>query len=399
MPKFSYRAKNGLATITVGVVDADNYDNAIRLLLSTGLHPLEITPQSLSFFQIKKRVSVADKALFFKQLGDLTEAEIPLLMALLLSSKSIKSPLFKKAIENVYSSVKDGRSFSDALGSFPDIFSSMHINMIQAGEIGGQLKIALKKVAGFLEKENEARTKIALSLIYPVLIFLFSCVVVVVLLTVVIPRIMVMYEDFSEVLPLPTQVLMAVSQFMINYWWIPLGVLIFSLIFLKKLRRSQEGKYFIDTQLLKLPVLGNTIKDIEIARFSRVLASLLDSGVVMISALSSAQGVLDNGVLTEEIRKAKEAVTQGRSVTQAFKDHCAHITETDINIIAPAEATGRISRGFYKLAEIYEGAVDVKTKTLTALIEPAIILCFGLMVGFILLAALLPILNINMIIK
>jgi type II secretory pathway component PulF len=399
MPVFIYKAKDGLETCVDGSIQAESLEIAVKKIIQTGLNPLEVLPQTRLSIQKKKKVGLNDQVIFFKQLSDLIEAKISLLKALQLSSKSIRSLYFKQTIEDIHAAVKDGVSFSEALLVYPHLFAKMHIHMIQAGEMSGRLDEALKRVATFLENEHQAKTKITLSLIYPAFVFLISSLVIAVLLTVVIPKIMVMYDDVSESLPMPTLILMAISHLMTSYWWVLGGIVVLGLWYVKKLTSSAGGKRQMDRYVLQLPLVGPLIKDIELGRFARVMASLLESGVVMISALASAQEILENEVLKEEIKKVKEDVIEGSSLTNALKVRSVHVSETEINLIMPAEEAGRITQGLSKLAQVCEAKVDLKIKTVLALVEPVIILSLGLMVGFILIAALLPILNMNMIVK
>lgn len=410
MPKFIYKAKRGPGELIQGTIDADNLDNAIDKVMRLGLSPLDVssdTPSSqqpasreekkfaLSF---SNRITFNQLGNFTRQLGDLIDAGIPMLRALRITEQQTGNPNLKQIIEQIYGFVQDGGTLSEALAQHPKVFSRFYINMVKTGEMAGNLDKILNRLSEFIDKDLETRSKVQSSMAYPVFMLLVGIGTIFVILTFVIPRLTLIFEDLTESLPLPTIVLMAVSHFFAKFWWLILAVAGLGLGYLRNYVSSPVGKEKLDAFKLKLPLLGHFIKDVEIGRFARTLATLLDSGVVIVSALESVWAVLDNEVLKKEIKQAAGEVASGSSLSLALRQ-CPHFPEIAVNMIAVGEESGHLETSLYKLAGAYERQSDRTVKTMTSLLEPMLILGIGLIVGFMFVAILLPIFRINLLIK
>jgi len=408
MTRFVYRAKTGPSKIVEGLIEAENAEQAVSKIVQLGYSPLQVEPEqphravfkhtvssSLHFF---RRVRLADRALFFRQISDLVGAQVPLLRALQLILKQTKNPAFKEVLQRMVSSLEDGKAFSEALSFYPHVFAEIWVNVIKAGELSGRLPTVLDQLTEFIEKQQEVQTRVTASLIYPVFVFFLGCLAMVVLLTFVIPKITVMYEDVSEQLPLATSILMGVSEVFVRLGWLLWAGLIGGAIFLKRFHNSAHGRWRMDSLKLRLPIWGEFVKNVEIGRLMRTLGVLLESGVEIVSALESGQGVLENAVLRQEIKRCSHQVMEGSSLTEALKTS-SFFPETAIQMIAVGEESGRIEKGLYKLATTYERQAELAVKTFTSLFEAVIILVLGGMVGFVVVAGLLPILKMNFIIQ
>ena len=412
MTKFIYRAKKSPGEFIDGTVEADSLENAVDKLGRMGYVPLDISPQlenvplprpsaakakNLPVFTVR-RIKSFDIVVFTRQMYDLIDAGVPLMRALNVVLRQTQNPSLKEIITKMSASIQDGGTLSSGLAQYPQVFSPLYVNMVKSGEISGNLNVVLGRLAEFTDKDQETRNKIRASLVYPALMLLVGAITIFVLLTFVIPRLTAMFDDLSETLPLPTLILIAVSDFMLRFWWLLAGMFALIGFYFKGFLHTSEGRLKFDTFKLKVPVLGNFIRDVEIGRFSRTLGTLLDSGIVIVPALESVWAVLENTVLKAEIEKVSREVADGMSLTAALKK-CVYFPEEAINMIAVGEESGHLEHSLYKLADSYQRQSERTMKTITSLLEPLMIVGIGSVVGFIVMAMLLPIFKMNLIIK
>jgi len=409
MPKFVYKAKKGPSEFIDGTIDADNLDSAIDKIMKLGLSPLDVfidvpgaaraLKKSPGFtLNFSRRVKLNDIGIFTRQICDLVDAGVPILRALTITANQTQNPQLKLIIDQMYTFVQDGGTFSEALAQHNKVFSPFYVNMIKTGEIGGNLDMILNRLAEFTDKDLETRAKVQASLAYPVFMLFVGAVTIFVILTFVIPRLTVIFDDLTESLPLPTVILMGLSGFLSKFWWLVLGLIAILSFYFQRFRSSPEGKKKVDIWKLKIPMLGDFIKDVEIGRFARTLGTLLDSGVVIVSALESVWAVLDNEILKSEIKFVSQDVASGTSLSAALKK-CVFFPEAAVNMIAVGEESGHLEKSLYKLAVSYERQSDRSIKTITSLLEPMMIFVIGAIVGFMFVAILLPIFRVNLLIK
>ena len=404
--QFTYKAKQGPVKIVSGIVEATTLDAAIGKVIQLGLTPLDVSPMlEVQDGVVKTKtkllalgsgvVNLKDIVLFTCEVSDLVEASVPLLRALQIISHQTRYPKFKEMIEKMAILMKDGGSFSDGLLEFPRVFSSLYINMVKAGEISGQLDIVLKRLAEYLEKENETRTKIRSSLIYPTLILVVGICTIVVLLTFVFPRISVMFDDLNQKMPLPTLIVTYISEFLAHFWWLILMVIFFVVTAFKRYVSSDRGRVRFDTLQLKMLFWGNFIQTVEVGRLTRTLATLLETGVAMTTALGSVVGTMDNRALQEEIKKVVAEVTSGGSL-KASLGRCVFFPEMALSMISVGEETGHLEKSLYKIADTLERQADDDSKRMITWLGPVVLIGVVAIVGFVVIAMLLPILTMNM---
>ncbi len=409
MPKFFYKARKTPTEIMEGTIEADNLDAAIDRITALGYVPFDVsldsghpdpqpkTRERLSLI-LTGRIPLFDVGIFIRQLHDLVDAGVPILRALQITNHQTKNLKLKTIIADLKKVVEDGGTLSQAMAQYPKIFSNLTVHLVKSGELGGNLNVVLNRLSQFIEKDLETRSKIKSSLAYPLLILIMGCVTIFVLLSFVVPKLTVMFEDMTETLPLPTTILIAISAFFSRFWWLVLAGALAAGVVVHRFLNSMEGKLWFDRIKLRLPVLGNFIQEVEIGRFARTLATLLDSGVVIVTALESVWASMDNEVLKLEIKKVSEDVAGGMSLTNALKP-CSSFPEIAINMIAVGEETGRLEQALYKLAESYEKQSDRSVKVVTSLLEPLMIVVVGVIVFFIVMAVILPIFKMNQIIR
>ncbi|MDP8265247.1 MAG: type II secretion system F family protein [Candidatus Aceula lacicola] len=406
MATFAYKAKKGPSQIIEDVIEAENFDQAVEKVIHLGLSPIDVIPyKAKSSANSKKekksskiRVKSSDIVSLTRHLYDLVDSGVPLLRALETSSRQVTNIHFKKIVEQIRISVEEGSSLSVSLERYPYVFSPLYINMVKSGEISGKLNVVLGRLTESLEKDQEMISKARTSLIYPSLILSVGIMTVFILLTFVIPRLTEMFEDLSANLPWPTVFLMNISDFFARFWWIIVLALVAIIFYLKEFSRSTKGKLFVDQIKLNIPIIGKFIESVEIARFAGTLATLLDSGVIIVSALNSVSDILENEAFKADIKKVAKQVSAGSSLMESFQ-HSQFFSQTAIDMISTGEQAGRVEVSLHKLADVYEKQSDQMMKTITALLEPILIVAIGSVVGFVVIAMLLPIFQMNLMIR
>lgn len=411
MAKFVYRAKQGPSQIINGVIEAEHRESAIRKISQLGYFPLEVsikqdvlskskslnTPIQLNF-NFNKTISGKQIALFTRQLYILVDSGVPLLRALRIISNQPYEPQVKAVMSELADAIEDGDSFSKALAKHKKNFSQMYINMVRSGELSGKLPLVLNRLADFTLKEQETRSKVKASLYYPAFVLGIGVITVFILLTFVIPHLTQIFEDLNESLPLPTMILIGMSDFFVHFGWL-LAAGIGGIFFLyKRIHRNKKGRLAIDRLKLKLPILGSFLREVEFGRFSRTLATLIKSGVTIVSALETVSEVLENTVLQQELRKVTLSVKNGENLTKALAQ-LTYFPESAISIIAVGEESGHLDHGLDNLADSYEQQIQLATQTVTSLLGPSMIVLIGMVVAFIIFALALPIFRMDTLIR
>ena len=426
MPPFIYKAKSGPHKIVDGLIEAPTQSAAVRQVIAMGLTPLEVAQAPLKTesdtgqaaaqthrarpsvipavgkFRLPlppaRMVSGKEVVFFTRQMSDLIEAAVPILRSLQIVANQTRHPYFKNLIEQMYISVQNGGSLSAALGQYPSVFPDFYVNMVKTGEVGGHLEKVFKRLSDYLEKESETRGKINSSLAYPLFVLGVGVLTIFVLLTFVIPRLSVMFEDLDQALPLPTVILVNLSGFFARYWWLLLGVFVIIKIYGGQWLRSPQGRLWLDSFKLRIPFWGEFIKTVEIGRFARTLGTLLESGVPLTTALGTIYPTIDNVVMREEIQKVSKGVTDGLALKSAL-GQCVFFPEMAVSMVSIGEESGHLEKGLYKIAETLERQADETVKVMTSLLGPAVLVVIVSIVGFAVIAMLLPIFRMNLLIQ
>ncbi|MBI5150017.1 MAG: type II secretion system F family protein [Candidatus Omnitrophica bacterium] len=415
MTIFAYKAKSGPHKIVDGSIEAPTQGAAVRQVVALGLTPLEVVPApsqpsqghpsviphvgKLKFsLPSARKVSAKEVVFFTRQMSDLVEAAVPILRSLQIVANQTRHPYFKDTVEQMHALVQNGGSLSSALGQYPSVFPPFYVNMVKTGEVGGHLDKVLRRLSEHLEKELETRGKINSSLAYPLFVLGVGALTIFVLLTFVIPRLSVMFEDLDQALPLPTVILVNVSGFFARYWWLLLGIFVIIKIYGGQWLRSPQGRLWLDSFKLKMPFLGEFIKTVEIARFARTLGTLLESGVPLTTALGTIYPTIDNVVMREEIKKVSRGVADGMALKSVL-GQCVFFPEMAVSMVSVGEESGRLEKGLYKIAETLERQAEETVKVMTSLLGPAVLVVIVSIVGFAVIAMLLPIFRMNMLIQ
>jgi len=402
MPKFAYKAKKSPTEIDEGTVIADNKTSAIRKISEKGYYILSIEESHSqdggatggTGFVFQRRINLSDITNFTRQLSDLLDSGLTIVKALDILENQTENKRVKNVLTDIKGFCVEGHPLSQAMARHPRVFSNLFVSMVRSGETGGALDNILKRLADFSDKQLEVQTKVRSALAYPILMALVGGMTVIVLLTFVIPKMVTMFGDLGQSLPLPTLVLISISGAIKRYWWL-IGSAIFAIyFFVSRIYRTKEGRFAIDNFKMGLPVFGSLIKKIEIARFARTLSTLLANGVPILESLAVVADTVNNAVIKEEIRRAASQVKEGSNLAGAFSKS-AIIPPLVVNMIAVGEESGKVDKSLAKVSEGYDRESDAAIKIMMSLLEPAMILVLGVVVGFIVISMLLPIFEIN----
>lgn len=399
MPRFSYQAYTQDKEKKEGVIEAETKTQAFEKLSKLSFYPLQIKAldeagEGALLTRRFTRISAADIVAFTRQLSNLLEAGMTILSALLLVSKQAWKASLKAVIDGLINDLKEGRTFSLALSKHPGLFSKVYVALVKSSEAGGFMNEAMTRLADFMEEEEEFKAKVRSAMIYPAVIALVGAATVYVLLSFVIPKLVLVFEDFGQILPLPTQLLVTVSIFLGTYWWLTIIAILAVAFMWMRILKSPDGRSFVDRVKLNIPVFGELILKIQMERFSRILATLLASGVTILPALEIVRDTLDNALLQKDLEEIRVAVRDGASLSVAVgKSH--YFPAAIVDIISVGEESGNLEKVLLKVAQTYTRETDRTLKTFLSLLEPAMILVMGSIVAFIVIAMLLPIFQIN----
>jgi len=402
MPQYIYIAKPAPDKTIQGEIEAESESEAVTKLTKLGYFPIsieavDISLERKSFFPFRK-VSKQEVVVFTRQLSNLISSGINIINGLNIISRQTQNKYFRAVINDVVSKIKDGKSLSESLNYHPQIFSNLYVQLIHSGEVGGNIDGAMERLSGFLEKEQDFSDSLRSALIYPVFIMLVGIGTIVVLLTFVIPRLTVMFEDMGQVLPLPTRILIAASNALRIYWWMILALVITGVFLFRRSQRVVTNKIVWDRIKLKLVFFGDIILKSEISRLMHTLALLLSSGITITFSLGIAAALAENEILRIELLRFKERINDGLSLSRCLSE--SKLFPSMVNsIVSVGEETGTLEKALLRISQDYEKEVDATIKNLTRMLEPVIILVMGIIVGFIVISMLLPIFQINLLAK
>ena len=393
--KFSYKAQNPSGQIQKGSIEAINRRSAIEFLLKSGLKVLEVNAVKeneliTSLKKIWRGVKAQDFVLFSRQLSVLVDSKVPLLTALHSIETQVQNTFFAAKIRLIIHDIDGGSSFSDALAKHPDVFSSLYVNMVKAGESSGTLQKVLNDLADNIEKNYELTSRLKSAMYYPAFILVSMFVIGFIVMTSVLPKLLSVLKDFGGELPLQTRILMAVSSFFVSYWWVVLTIVISLAVLLFYYLKTDSGKADFDIILLKIPVLKKILNDIYIARFSENLSTLIQSGLPITTALLITADIVGNEVYRGVIQKAANEVKRGESIGSVFSRY-EIIPPIVVQMIQVGESTGKIDFTLSKITGFYTREADVLVKNFTSLIEPIIMVILAIGVGILVSAVMLPI--------
>ncbi|MGZ4980882.1 MAG: type II secretion system F family protein [Methylobacter sp.] len=398
---FAYKVVNSFGETEEGVRDAVDERHLIAALQSEGYIPVRVVPASAkSFLGLplglkQSKLSQKDIALFTGELATLLESGLPLDKSLLvLMDLTEDNERVTKLIGRVLEKVKGGSTLADALEKQSGIFSKFYLNMIRAGEAGGSLGEVLTRLSEYLERSRELKDTVSTALIYPAILLIMSLASLFVMLTFVVPQFSEMFESAGKALPVSTQIVVGLAEWLQSYWWVLiLGVIVITAYMNLQMADPVRKKVW-DGRFLKLPLAGTIILNKETANISRTLGTLLGNGVSILSALVIVRETVDNLVLAASIQDTEDQLRQGKNMSDALLEK-GIFPKMAMQMIKMGEETGRLEEMLLRVANIYDKQLRVEIQRMLALLEPALIISLGLMIAGIIVSILLAILSVN----
>ncbi|MDW7740388.1 MAG: type II secretion system F family protein [Bacillota bacterium] len=393
MGSFQYEAINKTGDVVTGKIEADAQDAVANRLRGMGLMAMDIKEikQSSLFgsFKISSKVKLGDLSLFSRQMAAMLDSGIPLTRALFTLSKQVTNSTLSVAINDIARNVEGGVSFSDALKAHPKIFSTLYVNMISAGEAGGSLEKSLTRLAHQLQKEKELRDNIKSAMFYPAAVLAFAVVILFGMLFFLVPIFIGFFPD-DVVLPLPTRIIIGLSDLLTNYWYIMLPIIVLIILISRAYARSERGKKKLDRIKFNLPIFGQLVQKTLIANFSRTFSTMIATGIPVVQALDASGQATGHTMIIEATERAGERIHEGSNIADPLEESGV-FPPMVTHMIAVGEETGDIPEMMDKVAEFFEEEVATMTKGLTSLIEPLMLIVIGIVVGGMLIALYLPI--------
>lgn len=419
MPTFSYVARTQTGEIHRGETEAEDERVLKQRLQAQGYFPTEVKALkgakakaaapagahgAVGAQKEKKplisfgRVKAKDLAIFCRQFATMMNAGVSLIRCLTVLEQQTQSYKLKEVIRDLQGQVEAGESLSKSMQRHPKVFSTLFLGLVRAGEVGGVLDETLDRLAGFLERDQELRRKIKSAMTYPVMVMIVACGIVLFLVTFILPKFIQLFEDLGVTdFPAPTAFLMSVSHFatewILKKFYITWPVIFGMIVLFKKWKSTRSGKRVYDWFKLRVPVFGALAHKIAVGRFARTLSTLLGSGVPVLSALETTAGVVDNEIIAEAVMNARTAIREGEEIAKPLQDS-GQFPPMVVQMVSIGEETGALDQMLSKVADFYESEVEAMLESLTAALEPLLIVFLGFVVGFIVISMFLPLVAI-----
>lgn len=406
MATYNYVAKDALGKVITGTSEAENEQILVRRLREKGywvqkVNPARAAPRQQAqarggggFAASFGRVGGRDLAIFCRQFATMIDAGVSLVRCLAVLEEQSGSARLRGIIREIQAAVESGETLSRALSRWPRIFNNLFVGLVRAGEIGGVLDETLNRLATFLEENEGLRRKVKAAMTYPSLVLVFATIVVIGLVTFILPQFIEVFEDLGidKDLPKPTQILVQVSNFLTTKWYMMIGGVLLFVVAFSQYIHTRIGRRHWDWFRLKAPVFGKLNHKIAIARFSRTLSTLLVSGVPILQALETVAGAVDNEIISDAILAARAAIREGEQIGDPLQ-RSGMFPPMVVQMVAIGEETGSLDAMLSKIAEFYESEVDATLASLTAALEPLLIVTLGFIVGFIVISMFMPLMH------
>jgi len=403
MAVFAYRGVNAAGKAIKGKRDADTAKALRTLLKREGVFVTEVleaaeakkqAAKEVDFSKYFNRVTTVDVAVTTRQLATMIKAGIPLVEALSALIDQLEQPDLKEAFTHVRNRVNEGISFADALKAYPAIFETLYVNMVSAGEASGTLETVLLRLAEFLDAQAKLKGKVAGALAYPAVMVVLTLGIMTMMMTVVVPTVAGVFEDFGQSLPWYTSALIFISHVMTGYWYLCIGAVAGAVYGFRRWKSTPEGLRKWDAYLLRAPIFGKLVLMVAVSRFARTLATLLKSGVPVLQAMDITRNVLGNVILMEVVENARDSVREGEGLAKPLKQSGA-FPPIVTHMISIGEKSGQLEEMLEHVATAYDQQVEIRVTAMTALLEPLIIVVMGGVVASIAFAILMPLLQMN----
>lgn len=406
MPVFAYRGLAANGRSVAGVVDADSVRTARGKLRERGIFPTELAEEERAarrslgdyFPSFGRRIPPTELSLLTRQLSSLLGAGVQLVDALATLADQATRPVTKRLLSQVRERVREGTSLGDALAVHPETFSDLYVGMVHAGEAAGALETVLNRVADFSESQAEFKAKVTHALTYPIIMICVGSAIMFFLMSYVVPQVATIFQQSNAALPLPTLILIGMSNFIAGYWVLLVLLIAATIAAVMYGLSTKRGRRLYDTWLLRLPYIGGTVTRVLCARFSRTLATMLQSGVQLLPALASVKHVVTNGLLADAVEESRTSIREGHGMTHPLAQSKL-FPPLLIEMIRVGERTGELESMLERVADTYEREVERSLSQLTTLLEPLMTLAMAGIILFMMLAILLPIFQLNQLMR
>lgn len=397
MPVFTYKGVDAASKNVSGVIDAESEKAARAKLRKMRVFPTKValeggsSKKSSKFFQT---VTVEEIASMTRQLAVLINASIPLIDALSATLDQVENPIIRTAMTEIKDKVTEGARLGDCMAAYPKVFDNIYIFMVKAGEASGALDVVLQRLADFKEAQAEMKAKIKSAMTYPVIMAIVATGMLGYIFTGVVPKITAVFQKQKAVLPMPTQIIIQITYVIQNYWWLVAIIGVGLFFAFRSYARSKNGRARIDDLKLKIPVFGDLNRKVAVARFSRTLSTLLNSGVQLLQGLDIVRNVMDNVVLSKVIEATMVSVKEGESLADPLR-RSGRFPTLFIHMVTVGEKTGQLEQMLQKVADTFDTEVDHSIDAMTALLTPVMLVVMGGAIGFIVFAVMMPILQLT----
>jgi type IV pilus assembly protein PilC len=393
MPVFEYTARNAsTGQILKGTLDVPSRDEVLKHIKQQKMIVVNVRekPKDISFSFGKKSIKTRDIVIFTRQFATMINSGLPLVQSLDILAKQTENPSLAEVTRQVVFDVESGHTLADAFSKHPKAFTELYVNMVAAGEAGGILDTILLRLATFLEKSDALIRKVKGAMIYPAVIFSVAAIAVAVLLIFVIPTFQKMFASVGMELPLPTRIVIGMSDMLINYWWVLIAVIAGIVFAIKRYYATPDGHKKIDQLLLNSPILGDMLRKSAVSRFTRTLGTLISSGVSILDGLEITAKTAGNRVIHDAVMESRNSIAGGETIAGPLEKSKV-FPPMVISMIAVGEQTGGLDEMLSKIADFYDEEVDVAVSALLSLMEPVMIVVLGVIVGGMVVAMYLPI--------
>lgn len=396
MPTYRYKAVTPGGETAEGEVSASDEQQVIAQLQASGQIPIRVKPAGRmgGLGLGKRKVRSQDVQVFTHELATLLGAGLPLDRSLQIIVDLAEDPKVNQMASHVLERVRGGQALSEALEAQAGVFSRFYISMVRAGEMGGAMEEVLKRLSDYLERARELRDSVVSALIYPAILLTVAVVSVFVLMVFVVPHFTQLFEDAEQALPLLTQVVIGTAELLSDYWWAILGGLLLLLLIMRQQLANPKSRRRWDARVLRLPLVGDLVRKIEVARMSRTLGTLLSNGVPLLTALSIVRETLGNRVLAEGVEAAESGLKSGQGMSEPLME-AGLFPRLGLQMIKVGEETGQMEAMLIQVADIYDREVRTAVQRMLALLEPLLIVTLGIVIALIILSILIAIVSVN----
>lgn len=407
MPKYAYRALNREGKQQFGIMVADTQALALNDVRSLGLFPTHIKEATRADERRALRqgkgglnefyfggVKTKEIVVMTRQLSTLIDAGLPLLRCINVLIAQLKASKMRDILREVSADIQGGSTFAEALSKHPKQFDRLYVNMVRAGEVGGMLEVVLQRLAIFMERRQALKRRVRSAMIYPSAVVFIAMGIVAFLLAKVVPVFAEIFEEFEAELPAPTQFLVNAGDFVLYKWWLMISVVCWIAIAIKLMTKSKQVKHVFDRAILRVPLVGDLIVKVSVARFARTLGTLITSGVPILQALKITRETISNEVVQNTVDKVYDSVQDGGTIAAPL-DESKVFPAMVVNMIDVGEETGALDSMLMKVADIYDAEVEAAVDNMLSLMEPMIIIVLGGIIGFIVISLYLPIFSLG----